>query len=169
MVLQLFLYPEQFAALHYDLLIIMYQNKIAQCTNMQISFGSPWRLVQAGGKYYTSWFKKMLKKASLLTGKTECLVISNKEGPPSYKLTIRTKVIKQVNDFNCLGSWITSDGRCDKDIKRRIGKVKDVFMKENEENPDQHKNQYQSKDKNCKMLHHSNPYIWHLMLDSRLF
>ena len=48
------------------------------------------------------------------------MVISKKERPSPCKLTIGTKVIKQVNGFNYLGSRITSDGRCDKDIKRRI-------------------------------------------------
>ena len=41
--------------------------------------------------------------------KTECMVISKKERPPPCKLTLGTKVIKQVNGFNYLGSWFTSD------------------------------------------------------------
>ena len=39
------------------------------------------------------------------------------------------KVIKQVNGFNYLGSWITSDRRCDKDIKWLMGMTKDALLK----------------------------------------
>ena len=36
--------------------------------------------------------------------------------------------IKQVQKFNYLGSVITSDGRCDTEIKKRIGMAKDTFQ-----------------------------------------
>ena len=39
------------------------------------------------------------------------------------------RIILIVSCFNYLGSWITSDGRCDEDIKRRLGMAKDAFMK----------------------------------------
>ena len=36
-------------------------------------------------------------------------------------------VIKQVEQFNYLGSMLTSDGRCETEIKRRIGIAKKSF------------------------------------------
>ena len=45
------------------------------------------------------------------------------------ELRITDTVINQVQKFNYLGSMITSDGRRDTEIKKRIGTVKDAFQK----------------------------------------
>jgi len=36
--------------------------------------------------------------------------------------------IEQTDHFKYLGSWITSDGRSDMDIRCRIGQAKQAFM-----------------------------------------
>ncbi|ESO08301.1 hypothetical protein HELRODRAFT_184060 [Helobdella robusta] len=45
------------------------------------------------------------------------------------KYAITSKNVKQVNSFNYLGSLITSDCKCDVDIKRRIAMTKNAYSK----------------------------------------
>ena len=59
--------------------------------------------------------------------KTYCMVISKDSQPPMCNLTNNGTVIEQLDSFNYLGSIITSDGRCEKEIKRCIGMVKTSF------------------------------------------
>ena len=54
---------------------------------------------------------------SLNVKKTECMSISKNKNLPVCNLKINGKSIKQVERFNHLGSTITSDGRCDEEIK----------------------------------------------------
>ena len=56
------------------------------------------------------------------------MVISKKESP-RCDLRIGDAHIKQVQKFNYLGSVITSDGRYNTEIKKRIGMAKDTFQK----------------------------------------
>ena len=60
--------------------------------------------------------------------KTECLVVA-KRGSPKCDLKLGDKDIKQVSSFNYLGSIITEDARCEKEIKRRIALAKSAFSK----------------------------------------
>ena len=57
------------------------------------------------------------------------MVISKKEDNPRVDISIDNTNIKQVQSFNYLGSLITSDGRCEKEIKRRIVLAKNSFKK----------------------------------------
>ena len=59
--------------------------------------------------------------------KTYCMVISKKKETPRCHLKSDGVVIKQVEQFNYLGSMLTSDGRCKTEIKRRIGIAKKSF------------------------------------------
>ena len=52
--------------------------------------------------------------------KTECLVVTKQKVVPVCNIKIHGDILKQVEGFNYLGSLITSDGRCDREIKRRI-------------------------------------------------
>ena len=61
-------------------------------------------------------------------GKTECMVIS-KGSAPTCNLSIGNEIIKQVNKFKYLGSIITEDGRCESEIKQRIGIARSAFGK----------------------------------------
>ncbi|XP_042883267.1 uncharacterized protein LOC122260182 [Penaeus japonicus] len=61
--------------------------------------------------------------------KTECMVVSKKTVKPQCMLHVGTYKIQQVEKFNYLGSLITDDGKCDREIKKRIGMAKDAFQK----------------------------------------
>ena len=60
--------------------------------------------------------------------KTECMVIS-KRSPMVCNINIGMENIKQVAKFDYLGCSITEDGRCESEIKRRIGIAKNAFRK----------------------------------------
>jgi hypothetical protein len=66
---------------------------------------------------------------SLNIKKTECMSISKNKSLPTCNFYMNGEPIKQVNRFNYLGSTITSDGRCDEDIKKRIALSKQAFQK----------------------------------------
>ena len=42
---------------------------------------------------------------------------------------INGSVLEQVSQYKYLGSWITEDGKCELDVKSRIGMAKDSFWK----------------------------------------
>ena len=65
---------------------------------------------------------------SLNCKKTECLVVSKKENPRCI-LKVKDQIIRQVSSFNYLGSLITDDARCVKEIKRRVALAKSTFLK----------------------------------------
>ena len=60
--------------------------------------------------------------------KTKIMVISKKKENPKIKICINNEELVQVEQFEYLGSMITSDCRCDKEIKRRIALAKKAFM-----------------------------------------
>ena len=55
---------------------------------------------------------------SLNVKKTCCMVISKKKEPPKCHLVVDEQIIKQVKQFSCLGSILTSNGSCDTEIKQ---------------------------------------------------
>ena len=57
------------------------------------------------------------------------MAISGKEKIPVCKLLINASLVVQVEKFNYLGSWITSNGRSWCDIKSRIAQAKQAFIK----------------------------------------
>ena len=59
--------------------------------------------------------------------KTFCMVVSKERQPPTCNLICNGTGIEQVNSFNYLGSMLTSDGRCEKEIRRRIEMAKTSF------------------------------------------
>ena len=59
--------------------------------------------------------------------KTKVLVVSKQSPGLTINITASNVKIEQVQHFNCLGSWITSDARCEKEIKRRITLAKTNF------------------------------------------
>jgi hypothetical protein len=60
--------------------------------------------------------------------KTECLVISKKDRP-TCTLKVKDQIIKQTSSFNYLGSLITEDARCVREVNRRIALAKATFSK----------------------------------------
>ena len=59
--------------------------------------------------------------------KTFCMVVLKERQPPTCNLICNGTGIEQANSFNYLGSMLTSDGRCEKEIIRRIGMAKTSF------------------------------------------
>ena len=61
--------------------------------------------------------------------KTEVMVISKKTQVPRCDVRVNDRTIKQVRRFCYLGSYITEDGRCTEEIKRRTFEAKIAFQK----------------------------------------
>jgi len=62
--------------------------------------------------------------------KTKTTVIS-KTGNVPCSITVNNTALEQVSQYKYLGSWTTEDGKCEMDIKTRIGMAKDAFWKHN--------------------------------------
>ena len=97
------------------------------------------------------------KGLNINVSKTECMVVSKKLERVGCNLELDGIRIKQVDQFCYLGSWITSDGRCDKEIAYRIGEAKRGF------------NEMKSLLKNRKLSLQSRKrmiksYIWSILL-----
>ena len=60
--------------------------------------------------------------------KTFSMVCTKKAQIPACHLNVNGTGIEQKDSFKYLGSWITSDGRSNKDIKCRIGMAKSTFV-----------------------------------------
>jgi len=69
------------------------------------------------------------KGLQLNAKKTECMVITKKPTVPTCNLTCKGEQIKQVEKFKYLGCIITTDAKCDTEIKKRIAMAKDTFTK----------------------------------------
>src|SRR5437870_6894682 len=63
--------------------------------------------------------------------KTESMVISKYENNRDSRITLKGNSIKQVENFKYFGTWVTNDGKCDKEIKTRITMAKETFYKLN--------------------------------------
>ena len=60
--------------------------------------------------------------------KTECMVVKKESMPHiNCRICIKGEELKRVDSFKYLGSIITEDGRCTKDIKSRIAQAKQAF------------------------------------------
>ena len=62
-------------------------------------------------------------------GKTECMVVTKKNVTPDCPIQINQETIRKVEEFQYLGSFVTADARCDKEIKMRLGIAKKAFKK----------------------------------------
>lgn len=65
---------------------------------------------------------------SLNAKKTKIMVIDKKE-KVRCKIKVDGKELEQVKEYKYLGTWITDDGRCEEEVRRRIGKAKNDFWK----------------------------------------
>ena len=59
--------------------------------------------------------------------KTKSMVISRKKPAPNISISVEGKPIQQVDRMVYLGYMATEDGKCDKEIKRRIGIARTAF------------------------------------------
>src|SRR5437870_10806687 len=57
------------------------------------------------------------------------MVMSKYENNRDSRITLKGNPIKQVENFKYLGTWITNNGKCDKEIQSRIAMAKDTFYK----------------------------------------
>ena len=55
------------------------------------------------------------------------MVVSRLKICPNIKITVGDRELKQVENFTYLGSNISNDGKCEREIKIRIGKAKTAF------------------------------------------
>ena len=61
--------------------------------------------------------------------KTKGMIVSKKEMVPEIKINIEGKNIQQVKEMIYLGFMATENGKCEREIKRRIGVAKSSFDK----------------------------------------
>jgi len=69
---------------------------------------------------------RITQKINVKKTKTMCI---SRKGKSKVKIYTDGQLIEQVQQFWFLGSLITEDGYCDKEIRRRIGLAKAKFMK----------------------------------------
>ena len=63
--------------------------------------------------------------------KTETMVVSKTSPSPRINITLEGSRIQQTNSITYLDSLITEDGRCEKEVKRRIEITRSAFIKMN--------------------------------------
>src|SRR6218665_2458629 len=63
--------------------------------------------------------------------KTKVMKISRK-GEGVINITIDGEILEQVEQFRYLGALITGDGKCETEIKTRIGMAKNAFSQRTE-------------------------------------
>src|SRR5579871_5581650 len=74
--------------------------------------------------------KESLEKGLTLNiRKTEVMVITKKKCPPECNIKVDGITLKLVSIFEYLGTLITADGRCIKEIKSRVAQAKATFHK----------------------------------------
>ena len=59
--------------------------------------------------------------------KTKTMVVSKKNQVPDANILIDVTPIEQVTSMVYLGHMVTDDGKSDKEIKRRIGIVRNAY------------------------------------------
>ena len=59
--------------------------------------------------------------------KTKTMVFSKTENA-QCNITVNGEKLEQVTRYKYLGSWDTEDGKCDLEVKTRIGMAKDAFL-----------------------------------------
>jgi hypothetical protein len=63
--------------------------------------------------------------------KTKTMLVSRKEGG-TVNIVVDGQLLEQVKKFRYLGALITEDGKCESEVKARIGMAKDAFNKRRE-------------------------------------
>ena len=61
--------------------------------------------------------------------KTEIMLVSRKTPNPTCNIKINDTTLKQVQHFKYLGTIISSDGKCQTEVKNRISQAKTTFHK----------------------------------------
>ena len=92
------------------------------------------------------------------------MVVFGKSQLPKCRLRIGSKSTIQVDKFKYLGSMILPDGKCDQDIRIRIGMVKEAFKK-NEAHFGKSKAFNEDGKSYFALLHSSHSDVWCGVLD----
>ena len=73
----------------------------------------------------------IIKKYSFVhylnSAKSFAMMFSKASQIPTCNINVHDKILEQVHSFVYLGSQFTSDARCEKEIRRRIGIAKSAF------------------------------------------
>jgi hypothetical protein len=88
-------------------------------------------------------------------GKTKVMRISRQPSP--MKIMIDQKQLENVEYFNYLGSMITSDARCTREIEYRIAMAKAAF---NKKKTFHQQTGLKFKEETSKVLHLEHSFVW---------
>ena len=61
--------------------------------------------------------------------KTKAMIVCKNQESVNLSLKIGNEIVEQVQQFQYLGTLITSDGRCEKEVKARIGQAETQLTK----------------------------------------
>jgi hypothetical protein len=89
--------------------------------------------------------------------KTRVMRISRQSSP--VQIMIDQKQLENVEYFNYLGSMLTNDARCTREIEYRIAMVKEAFNKKKTLFTSKLDFEFKGK-KTCKVLHLEHSFVW---------
>ena len=69
---------------------------------------------------------------SLNQNKTKVMVLDGEDANENINIAVQGSILEQIEGYSYLGSWIDRRGKCDKEVKRRIGNAKTVFLSRKE-------------------------------------
>ena len=96
--------------------------------------------------------------------KTKAMVISKTTPTPKINITLEGKPVQQTDKMIYLGSLKTEDGKCEKEIKRRIELAISAFEK-NVKGTNFKNYQHTNKKKSITVLHMVNITLWFRDMD----
>ena len=69
---------------------------------------------------------------SLNENKTKVMVLDGSETNENIKINVQGRTLEQIEGYSYLGCWIDRGGKCDKEVRRRIGNAKSTFLNSKE-------------------------------------
>ena len=96
--------------------------------------------------------------------KTKAMVISKTTPTPRSNITLEGKPVQQTGKMIYLGVLKTEDGKCEKEIKRRIELARSAFEK-NVKGTNIKNYQHKNKKKRITVLHMVNVTLWFRDMD----
>ena len=64
--------------------------------------------------------------------KTKVMVLDGGGTNERININVQGRMLEQIEGYSYLGSWIDRGGKCDKEVRRRIGNAKSVFLNSKE-------------------------------------
>ena len=65
---------------------------------------------------------------SLNENKTKVMVLDGSGINENININVQGRILEQIEGYSYLGCWIDRGGKCDKEVRRRIGNAKSVFL-----------------------------------------